>query len=276
MTLRERHWRLIDTGFQTAARNMAIDEAIMRAHGRGEVPPTLRFYGWEPAAVSIGYFQSMAKEIDLDAVRRGGYGYVRRQTGGRMIFHHQELTYSVVIRQELLPGGVMETYRELSQGLLAGLRLLGGSPALASGELDPRLRDPGGFHAACFDSASAYELTLNGKKAVGSAQTRGEGVILQHGSIPLDTDVALLFSLMKVPDGVRERLIQRYRTKATSLKEALGRSVDYQEARDAMIGGFQEAFGLTLVETPLTPGEEAEAALLEREKYGSDLWNLRK
>jgi len=255
---------------------MAIDEAIMRAHGRGEVPPTLRFYGWEPAAVSIGYFQSMAREIDLDAVRRGGYGYVRRPTGGRMIFHHRELTYSVVIRQELLPGGVLETYRELSQGLLAGLRLLGGSPALASGEVDPRRRDPGGFHAACFDSASAYELTLNGKKAVGSAQTRGEGAILQHGSIPLDTDVELLFSLMNVPDGVRERLIQRYRTKATSLKEALGRPVGYEEARDAMIRGFQEAFGLTLVAAPLTPGEEAEAALLEREKYGSDLWNLRK
>lgn len=276
MTLRERHWRLIDTGFQTAARNMAIDEAIMRAHGRGEVPPTLRFYGWEPAAVSIGYFQSMAREIDLDAVRRGGYGYVRRPTGGRMIFHHQELTYSVVIRQDLLPGGVLETYRELSQGLLAGLRLLGGSPTLASGELDPRRRDPGGFHAACFDSASAYELTLNGKKAVGSAQTRGEGAILQHGSIPLETDVELLFSLMNVPDGLRERLIQRYRAKATSLKEALGRPVSYQEARDAMIRGFQEAFGLTLVEAPLTPAEEAEAALLEREKYGSDLWNLRK
>jgi lipoyl(octanoyl) transferase len=269
-------WRLLDTGHQTGPANMAIDEAIMRAHGRGEVPPTLRFYGWEPAAVSIGYFQSMASEIDLDAVREGGFGYVRRPTGGRMIFHHMELTYSVAIREELLPGGVVETYKELSKGLLEGLALIGANPELSGGESDPRRRDPGGNHTACFDSPSAYELTVQGKKVAGSAQTRKDGVILQHGSIMLDLDADLLFHLMKAPVELKERLKERFRRKAVSLKEALGRDVGYAEARDAFVRGFERGLGVVLTPGQLTAAEQADAAALANEKYGSDTWNLKK
>ena len=276
MAVNERTWRLIDTGYRTGPENMAIDEAIQRAHGRGEVPPTLRFYGWEPACVSIGYFQSMAGEIDLDRVRAGGWGYVRRPTGGRMIFHHLELTYSVAIREEILPGGVMETYKELSRGLLEGLRLLGGTPELSGGESDPRRRDPGGSHTACFDSASAYELTVGSRKIAGSAQTRKDGVMLQHGSIMLDMDVDLLFSFLKVPDELRVRLKERFVRKATSIKEALGKDVSYSEAREAFAQGFARALGLTLVPGDLTEAEKADAAALVAEKYGNDSWNLKK
>lgn len=276
MVLSEYRWRVIDTGYRTGPENMAIDEAIMRAHGQGEVPPTLRFYGWEPAAVSIGYFQSMAAEVDLDAVRAGGWGYVRRPTGGRLIFHHLELTYSVVIREEFLPGGVVQTYQELSQGLLAGLQRLGATPELSGGEEDPRRSNPGGFNTACFDTSSAYELTVGGRKIAGSAQTRRDGVILQHGSILLDLDVPLLFSLMKVPDGSRGRLMERFGTKATSVRESLGRSVSYAEAREAFRQGFASGLELTLSDGALTAGEMAAAAALLSAKYGNDAWNLKK
>lgn len=276
MTVKETSWRLLDTGYQTGPENMAIDEAIMRAHGRGEVPPTLRFYGWQPAAVSIGYFQSMENEIDLDAVRSGGWGYVRRPTGGRMIFHHIELTYSVVISEELLPGGVVETYREISQGLLAGFQVLGAPAVLSGGEVDPRRADPGGNHTACFDTPSAYELEIDGRKAAGSAQTRRDGVILQHGSIMLDLDVPLLISLMRVPEELRPKLIERLEKKAVTLREALGRHVSYDEAREAFTQGFARGMGLALQPGDLTPSERAEAVELVREKYGNDSWNLKK
>jgi len=255
---------------------MAIDEAIARAHGRGEVPPTLRFYGWEPAAVSIGYFQSMRQEVDLDAVKAGGYGYVRRPTGGRLIFHHIELTYSVSIQEELLPGGVVETYRELSKGLLEGIRLLGAPAELSGGEHDPRKINPAGFNTACFDSASAYELQVDGRKIAGSAQTRKDGVLLQHGTILLEMDVDLLFRLMQVPEGKAERLKERFLQKATSLQEVLGRTVSYEEARDALTRGFTAGLGLTLTPGGLTPAEQEEAARLLSEKYGNDEWNLKK
>ena len=276
MTIQELNWRLVDTGHRSGPENMAIDEAIMRAHGRGEVPPTLRFYGWQPAAVSIGYFQQMNKEIDLDAVKAGGYGYVRRATGGRMIFHHLELTYSVTIREELLPGGVVETYRELSKGLLEGLRLLGGAPELSGGEEDPRRANPGGFHTACFDTPSAYELTVDRKKVAGSAQTRKDGVILQHGSILLDIDADLMFSLMRLPEGAKETLLKRYRSKATTIREALGRTVGYDEARDAFTQGFAAGMGLTLTAGGLLENEQEDAGRLVQAKYGNDAWNLKK
>lgn len=277
MGLRSVDWRLLDTRAHSGPWNMAIDEAIVRSHSAGSVPPTLRFYGWEPASVTIGYFQSMAKEVDLDAVRAGGYGYVRRATGGRLIFHHIELTYSVVIREELLPGGVIETYREISRGLLEGLRLLGAPAELSGGEDDPRRTNPGGFHTACFDSASAYELQVEGKKIAGSAQTRKDGVILQHGSILLDLDVDLLFRLMRLPERIdRARLIDRFLSKATTIKAALGRDVSYDEARDAFAAGFAKGLGLSLTPGELTVQEQEEAARLVVDKYGNDDWNLKK
>ncbi|MEW5933385.1 MAG: biotin/lipoate A/B protein ligase family protein, partial [Bacillota bacterium] len=118
-------WRLIRDGYHDGATNMAVDEAIMLAHARGEVPPTLRFYGWRPPALSLGYAQKAEREVDLEACRRAGVDVVRRPTGGRAVLHDREVTYSVVISTALFPGSVVETYRRLSAGLVEGLRLLG-------------------------------------------------------------------------------------------------------------------------------------------------------
>ncbi len=266
-------WRLLDTGVRTGPENMAIDEAIALAHGRGEVPPTLRFYTWQPATVSIGYFQSMAEEVDLAAVRAGGYGYVRRTTGGRAIFHHVELTYSVSVREDLLPGTVRETYRVLAGGLLQGLHRLGAPAEMAAGEKDPRSLG-GDVNPACFDVPSAHELVVGGRKAIGSAQTRRAGTILQHGSILLDLDYELLFTLLRVPD--RAAAVRHLKKRAVGLCEVLGREVPVAEAQAAFAAGFQAALGLTLTPGSLTLAEAADADRLLREKYGQDEWNLRK
>lgn len=272
--LKERTWRLLDTGFGPAAWNMAVDEAVQLAHARGQVPPTLRFFGWDPPAVSIGYFQRMAAEVDLDACRRLGYGWVRRPTGGRAIFHHMELTYSAVIREELLPGSVLATCAFLSRGLVAGLRRLGAPAEPAAGERDPRLAGAAG--PACFDAPGAYEVVVGGRKVVGSAQTRKEGAILQHGSILLDLDPELLFTLLRVPPEQKAAAIEHLRRRAVGLREVLGRPVTWAEARDAVAAGFAEALGVHLVPGELTPEERAEAERLVREKYGTDGWNLRR
>lgn len=272
--LRERRWRLVVSGFADAATNMAVDEAIQTAHARGEVPPTLRLYGWRPAAVSIGYFQRMAAEVDLDACRRLGYGYVRRPTGGRAIFHHVELTYSVVIREELLPGSVLETYRTLAGGLVAAIRRLGATAELAGGEPDPRLG--GEASAACFDAPSAYELVVGGRKVVGSAQTRRHGAILQHGSVLLDLDAERLFTLLRVDPEKRPEAIAHLRSRAAGLRELLGREVSWDEAARALPEGFTEALGVAFVPGELTPAERRLAEELVATRYGTDAWNLRR
>ncbi|OTA40615.1 MAG: hypothetical protein A6D92_15210 [Symbiobacterium thermophilum] len=134
---------------------------------------------------------------------------------------------------------------------------LGVPAALSGGDRDPRRADPDGFHTACFDTASAYELQVGGRKVAGSAQTRRDGVILQHGSILLDIDVPLLFRLMRLPEGIpAERLMARFRAKSTTLAEALGRPVSWAEARDAFAAGFARALGLTLTPGQLTEREE--------------------
>jgi len=79
--------------------NMAIDEAIMIAHRKGLVPPTIRFYQWSPPTVSLGYFQDLKKEVDIDICRKSGINIVRRPTGGKAVLHDQELTYSFIIKE---------------------------------------------------------------------------------------------------------------------------------------------------------------------------------
>lgn len=272
----ERAWRLLDTGFQPAAINMAIDEAILEAHGAGQVPPTLRLYGWNPPAVSIGYFQRLQGEVDLEACRRLGIDAVRRPTGGRAVLHEDELTYSVVIRQDLLPGDVIRTYRVLCQGLLDGIHRLDVPVEMAMPHAGRPARLEAESSAACFNSPSWYELEAGGRKVVGSAQVRTGGVILQHGSILLSLDADRLFSVLRLPDERREAAKRVFLRKATSLGQSLGRPVSWEAARDAVTAGFAAGLGLRLTPGRLTPGEQARAEELAKTKYGSDSWNAKK
>ncbi|MCK9910273.1 hypothetical protein MXD81_14100, partial [Microbacteriaceae bacterium K1510] len=111
-------WRYILTEAMSPAMNMAVDEAILITHSEGKVPPTVRFYTWDPATLSIGYFQKSEKEIDLDAVRHNGLGFVRRPTGGRAVLHDKELTYSVIVSENhpQMPSSVTEAYKVISLG----------------------------------------------------------------------------------------------------------------------------------------------------------------
>ena len=149
----EQVWRLLRTGKRSGAENMAIDEAILIAGGEGKVPPTIRFYGWEPPTLSIGYFQRAAREVDLERLRERGVGLVRRPTGGRAVLHDKELTYSVIAPENLpgMPSSVIQSYRLISTGLLEGFRRLGLSAEMVSLE-EPAARNGSPDSAACFDS----------------------------------------------------------------------------------------------------------------------------
>ena len=152
-------WRLLSDGPASAAWNMAVDEAIMTMVGRKESPPTLRIYGWDPPALSLGYFQRAA-EVDLTACRSRGVDVVRRPTGGRAILHDQEVTYSLSLPEDLpwLPRGVTEAYRLIAGGLVRGLKILG-----VPVEMAPAGRRGAGKTAACFDAPCSYEIVARGR-----------------------------------------------------------------------------------------------------------------
>lgn len=272
-------WRLIRSGACAPALNMAVDEALLLSHAEGKTPPTVRFYGWNPPTLSIGFFQKAAEEVEMAKLEAAGVGFVRRPTGGRAVLHDRELTYSIVVSESHpgIPASVTEAYRVLSRGLLQGFLRLGLEARM---EDAPSAAAPGS--AACFDSPSWYELTVEGRKVAGSAQMRHKGVLLQHGSILLDLDADLLFSLLAFrTDERRERMKRAFAKKAAAinplLQETSGRPpIGIKEAEEAFREGFAEGLGIRLVEGELTEEERACAERLAREKYGSDEWNLRR
>jgi len=260
----ETTWRLMIDGPADGATNMAVDEAILRAVAREASAPTVRLYAWEAPCLSLGRGQRIA-DVDRQAVEAAGYDLVRRPTGGRAILHIDELTYSVIVPKDdaRVAGSVVESYRRLSGGLMRALELLG-VPDLAA---DQRVEGRGHKGPVCFEVPSDYEITSGGRKLVGSAQMRAEGVVLQHGSVPLHGDIARICPLLAShPDPVRVR------ARATTVTEVLGRIVTWAQAADAMITAFKEQLNVQLVVGALGAEERQRATELRREKYGSAEW----
>jgi lipoate-protein ligase A len=267
-------WRLLETGFCEAAFNMAVDEAILLSCIQGEAPPTLRFYGWRPAAVSVGYFQSMLKEVDVEACKRVGIDYVRRPTGGRAVLHDVELTYSVVIPVGTppLPEGLLSSYRVISEAIQEGLRVLGVEATIVSSKSGNRAR---AGSAACFSISSRYELAVGGRKIVGSAQLRRGKTVLQHGSIPLHLNIDRLFTILTTPVAEQKTcLIQQAQERMTGLRQILGRAVTFAELARALKTGWERRFETELVPGELSPQEKERSEKLTREKYSSREWNF--
>ncbi|ANB61832.1 lipoate--protein ligase family protein [Anoxybacteroides amylolyticum] len=278
--MEKERWRFIDSGDCSPAFNMALDEALLEWHSEGKIPPTIRFYGWNPPTLSIGYFQKVEKEIDMEAVKKYSLGFVRRPTGGRGVLHDQELTYSVIVSEShpAMPQTVTEAYRVISQGILEGFRFLGLDAYFAVPKTEEEkadLKNP--RSAVCFDAPSWYELVVEGRKVAGSAQTRQKGVILQHGSILLDLDEEMLFSLFKYPnERVKERLRQNFKHKAVAINELTERKITLSEAKEAFFKGFEKGLEIVLEPYTLSAEEMAYVNELAEKKYASDEWNFKR
>jgi lipoate-protein ligase A len=266
-------WHLLLSAPADGATNMAVDEALLLSVAAGQAPPTLRFYAWVPPCLSLGYAQPLA-DVDLARLKARQWGLVRRPTGGRAILHTDELTYSVVapMSEPRVLGGVVESYRRLSAGLVRGLDLLS-LPVQADREYRLPGRDAKG--AVCFETPSNYEITVGEKKLLGSAQTRKQGVVLQHGALPLGGDIARICDVLRFDSAderhqARERVLQRATTVAVC-----GRAVTWDQAAEALARGFAEMLNVSLERVELTPAQAERAARLRTEKYANAQWNER-
>lgn len=232
-------WRYIDSGPGTASENMRIDEDLLEQARQPGAVPVLRFYTWEPPAVSLGRFQRLDSAVHADACAKRGFDIVRRITGGRAVLHNRELTYSVISadRNPLFPPDVIGTYKVIAAGLLAGFRNLGIPAEMVTrsgrhaGLVEKNARD-----AACFSSPSWYEIVVAGRKIAGSAQRRAAGAFLQHGSLLISHDPALEAEV--IPGGSGS-------DRVTSVEQELGRQVSYEEVKRAFREGFAAALGIT-------------------------------
>lgn len=250
-------WRLIHTENNSAYRNMAIDWAVLKANSEGKSPPTVRFYTWKPSAISIGYFQSLEEEVDLEMCKKHRVDYVRRITGGGAVFHEHELTYSIVIPEKhpQISKNIMESYGRICGAIIKGLNHL--------------------------NIESKYipinDIIADGKKISGNAQTRKSKTLLQHGTVLTDVDVDKMFSVLKVPDEkIRDKLISDVKQRVTSIKHLLGKNIAFGEVAEGMKKGFEEEFNIDLVEGSLTKQELEDTNRFEKEYFSSRDWNHKK
>lgn len=266
-------WRLLNSGFADGPTNMAIDEAILHSVANQDSFPTVRFYGWKPSCLSLGFRQPW-EIIDHDYCRSAGWDIVRRPTGGRAILHGNEVTYSVIapVNESRVKGSVLESYQHLSEALFRGLILLGVAPSNSKVE-QSGWKSTG---PACYDIPSDYEITADGKKLVGSAQVRKRGVILQHGTIPIGGDLTRIAYGLRFPEASgRQKLINDLRSSATTLEETLGRPIGFMEVAKKIKEGFEQALYLVFQESQLCPVEEEMSDRLVEEKYANEFWNKR-
>ena len=267
-------WRLIKHQPAYGAWNMAVDEAILESVYSGDSLPTLRLYAWQPGCLSLGYAQSFS-EVDTDALKTYGWDVVRRPTGGRAILHIDELTYSVIApeREPRVKGGVMESYLQLSRALMRSLQLLGLEPQAKEKETTKHKDKP---NPVCFEVPSNYEITVNGKKLVGSAQARRKEGVLQHGALPLFGDLTRIITALRFPDqAVQESAKDRLLSHATTVEIVLGKVITWDQASEAFQQGFEETLNLILEENDITEKERLRAQELIEEKYNHPSWTQR-
>lgn len=264
-------WRLLITPAANGAWNMAVDEALLEAVGQGLSLPCLRLYAWEPACLSIGYAQA-SSDVDQDRLHAFGWGWVRRPTGGRAILHTDELTYSIMapLNEPRVAGTVLQSYQRLSKGLLAALHAIN-IPAIAHPTGIPGSDRANG--PVCFEVPSNYEIVVDGKKLVGSAQARRKDGVLQHGTLPLWGDLTRIIQVLRFTDEHhRIEASQRLLSHATTVESILGYQLEWQSAADAFIEGFHTELELDFKRDELLARELARAEQLVEEKYSHPSW----
>ncbi|PKN86449.1 MAG: lipoate--protein ligase family protein [Deltaproteobacteria bacterium HGW-Deltaproteobacteria-1] len=264
-------WRFLNYRSCSAAENMAIDEAVLLETIHHDKPPTLRFYGWSRPAVSIGYFQELKKEINYDLCLLSDVKVVRRITGGKAVYHRDEITYSIVAGSStgLFPNDIAGTYKIISLCLLRGLSNLGIHAKLAEASSIGACKEPD-LNTCCFSVPAGNELMVAGRKICGSAQTRIRGGFIQHGSMLMTFDPAETAAMILSSD-VPEHYV-KLRRSVTAVNELLPASVSVETLCSALKKGFVDELRIDMTEGTLTPAEKALSRQLVK-KYESDAWN---
>ena len=253
---------------------MATDCAIFEAVSAGRQPPTMRLYGWEPMCLSLGYGQR-SRDVDMDRLRARGWQLVRRPTGGKAILHGDEMTYSLSlpIDHPLAAGDVVDSYRRIGAGLASGLEGLG--VASISELKDPR--DNKGMGPVCFEIASHYEITVAGRKLVGSAQMRRKAGILQHGTIPIRGDVGRICDVLSFErEEERESQRQSLRQRAATLEATMAYRPSWDDVADAIARGVKRAFAYEILCQVLSQEEVDRIETLMAERFANPDWTAKR
>jgi len=248
-------WYLLDQGAMNGSVNMALDEVLLsRVNSR----PVLRFYQWETPVLTLGLSQPVERHVDIEAARSRKIPVIRRLTGGKAVLHSSELTYSITGSTSCSPfnNKLLDSYREIAAAFCQSFQDMGLNVDMASRET----RSAKGSITSCFASPSAYEIVVNGKKLLGSAQRRTRNRVLQHGSLLIDYRGSDWEAVMKRKAGIDVHRI-------VDLRSLLGKTFSLAKVKQALMKAFESRFNINLEPMELTSEEKDMVMKLARERY---------
>lgn len=246
-----RRLRVVDTDAAEPSYTAACDEAMMIARSRQLVPDTLHLYRRSRPVISMGYFQDAESCVDLERCQENGVALLRRLSGGSAIYTDPgQVIYSIALSADEVPESPAESYPIICQGIVFALERLGISAIWKP----------------------LNDVLVNGRKISGSAQSRQQGIVLQHGTLLVSTDLDLMVSLLRPLEGK----MARDRTDLITVNEACGRDVSMAEVRSALEWGFCRSLGRTSYHDTWTQFEKGETKRLIKEKYGTERHTLRR
>lgn len=247
-------WRLLlDLDGRPGWQNMAVDQALLARAGRGE--RWLRLYRWAPHCLSFGRHEPALRRYDRERIETRGLDVVRRPTGGRAVWHAEELTYAVAAPAPPF-GGLRQAYEEIHRMMLAALRRLGIGAELAAQRAVPAVSA-----GACFAAPVGGEITISGRKLVGSAQLREGDALLQHGSLLLAGRQTIVSDVTR--NGAPADL-------AVPLQDIAGRAIDPREIAEAIAGAACDRWSGAWERTAAEPALLAEASSHESRFRSAD------
>ncbi len=251
-------WRFIPLQTKNGYWNMALDEAILNSVINRKSHCTIRFYKWKPSTVSIGLNQSLSAEVNLNVAKENGFNIVRRITGGGAVFHDEfgEITYSIVCSLDFLEKlnakKVIEQFEIIETGIVNGLTSYG------------LKTEKGIVHCPA--------IFLDGKKFSGNAQVRKKGYLLQHGTILLEINPELMYSVLKAPYNVsKSKMVRSVYSKCVGIREQL-QNYNENDLLFSLKDGFESTLGIELEEGNFTEFELNLARELMMDKYSKDNW----
>ena len=261
-------WRLINTGQNSAAMNMAIDEAMLLTQ-KASFQPTLRFYDWLRPAFTFGYFQRLSEEVDVGACDAHGIELVRRMTGGGTVIHGWDVTYTVIVPHGsgTFPQDISAAYRAISDCLISGLQRLGID--VAHQVEKPTMDDAPNI---CLTNPAQYDTLLNEKKIAGVSQRRNRTGVMYQGYIALDLPRSDILALASRQVSFHQVAAGR----STAINQSRSSPIYRNQLEDAVAVGFEETLDVRFIGTELLPQEMETAQSLAQSKYGSAEWNFRR
>lgn len=231
-------WRLLDTGACSAAENMALDEALLELKAQERIPHTLRFLQFSNPTVLVGHHQSVEEEVRLDYCQLKGIEINRRLTGGGALYWgKQELGWEIYISKTdpRIPSKIEDLYRRMGEASALGLRHLG-----VRSHFRPR-----------------NDVEIRGRKISGTGGTELSGAVLFQGTVLVDFDVEEMLRSLRIPtEKLQDKEIESVKERVTCLRWEMGRTPPFSQIKNSLVKGFEEAFGVTFDQKPITVEEE--------------------